>query len=324
LRHSENPHETRREGGGADGSSSSSIRRREVKFELEVASASFLRQEISRELPVFEFSPGERYTHVTTVYFDTEDRRLYQRAVDDYDHNDKFRVKEYYYPRSDGAYRTSGDCYVELKRRRGAVVTKTRLAVPKARLEGFLQGAELDDRLVARTGAPEDPRARQRAYAVLRGFLSRFQVSAAAVIAYRREVFQFDEGELRITFDDRIAVYPPRAGLYRETDSLTPSTLGVPTRKFDKVIIEIKCPAEENPAWLRRALRNHSSKPLSKFTTSVSSVFRDELLSERERSRGEAEDPAPGCALPPQGRGSREGAAMLDDTHTFDKPPIDS
>ena len=68
-----------------------------MKFELDIAAAAFLRDEIARRLPVFEFASGYAHTFVTTIYFDTADRRFFEKARRDYDHNDKIRVKDYYY-----------------------------------------------------------------------------------------------------------------------------------------------------------------------------------------------------------------------------------
>ena len=275
------------------------FRRREVKFELGSAAAAFLRAAIARELPVFEFVPGCPFSYLTTVYFDTADRRFYERARADHDDNDKVRVREYAYRRDDGSFATSGECFLELKQSRGGVVVKTRLATPKS----------LVGRVLACAPLPEGTNAfgRQRsAYDVLCDFLARFRVRVASAVAYRRQVFQVDEDELRITFDDEIAIYAPPPDLYAALEALTPATLGVPIRRFGSVITEIKCSSGEYPEWLRRALRNHSSKPLSKFTSSFGSLIQGELRAGR---------PEDGPAVAGSRQRSLPGAsASLDDT----------
>jgi hypothetical protein len=69
----------------------------EEKFELSSSAAVPLRLELESHLPVFEFRPGHASTWITTIYFDTRDRSLYERAERSWNHNLKVRVKEYYY-----------------------------------------------------------------------------------------------------------------------------------------------------------------------------------------------------------------------------------
>jgi len=314
-----------------------------VKFELDIAAATFLRDSIARRLPVFEFAPGYPYTFITTVYFDTADRHFFERARRHYHDNDKIRVKEYYYEEPSSAqasgsmagrvavrYRTSPVAYVELKQRRGELVTKKRLRVPKARLGRILDGDDPEDDpggeqlLGLGAASPDDagaelPGSHRDARAALKRYLERFSVRATSVISYRRQVFQVDEDELRITFDDRIRVHePPRdvfgPGFYcrsGEVGALTPASLGVPIRSFSKVITEIKCATGEYPDWLRGALRLHSSKLFSKFTASVRSLSREEPDGNPEARRfDDGETPLHRRSSPPS----------LDDTQVFSSP----
>ena len=339
----DSPKNSSRNAGGSRGRASRGIRhlfrRSEVKFELDIAAATFLRDSIARRLPVFEFAPGYPYTFITTVYFDTADRHFFERARRYYHDNDKIRVKEYYYeePSSTQApgsiegrvsvrYRTSPVAYVELKQRRGELVTKKRLRVPKARLGGILDGDDLggEQLLGPEAASPDDagaelPGSHRDARAALGRYLERFSVRATSVISYRRQVFQVDEDELRITFDDRIRIHEPPRDLFGpgfycrsgEVGALTPASLGVPIRSFSKVITEIKCATGEYPDWLRGALRLHSSKLFSKFTASVRSLSREEPNGNPEGRRFDhGETPLPGRSSPPS----------LDDTQVFSSP----
>src|SRR5262245_42163021 len=116
-------------------------KRREEKYEMQVGAAAFVRHEIERHLPIFEYRKGYPYTYITTVYFDTEKLDLYQTARNFYDDNIKVRVKEYYYqsPTSQrnglrehtaGPWITYDDCYLEIKQRIRGLVLKKRLKVP--------------------------------------------------------------------------------------------------------------------------------------------------------------------------------------------------
>jgi hypothetical protein len=279
------------------------VRRQEEKFEMGIATAAFLREEIARHLPLYEFYPGYSSTYVTTIYFDTADYLLYKGAERSYDDNVKIRVKEYYYRRREGALfdgaraggaagngqETNGlylcfpHCFVEVKRRQQGTVYKWRLQLPKDKLAALFEGADvwesaIDGSAPAAPGSPAAGPGLRESYGELRSYLSRYEVLATSIVNYRRSVYQRSEEELRITFDDEIAVYPALPGLYGRPGgnghgsdfvTLTREVLGAPTRRYEKVILEIKCPGQSLPEWLQRVLRNLSSKQLSKFTTSV-------------------------------------------------------
>jgi hypothetical protein len=296
------------------------FRREERKFEVDVAAAAFLKQEIAKHVPLFEFSSGCPHTHITTIYFDTRERYFYERAERSYDNNVKLRVKEYYYCDERGSARTFPHCFVELKERVDGVVYKRRFVTPKDLLESLLRGTDIWP-LIEAAGRERGVRAANggawplpvedgalqasfHAYEQFRRYLEQFRVEPASIVNYRRQVFQRSEEELRITFDDEIAVCPALAGLYGQARSLTRQVLGKPKYVHDKVILEIKCASRDYPDWLQRSLRNHSSKPLSKFTTSVRFLTDSGKLS-----------PAAEC-----GGGTLGAAAMGDDTKLYAQP----
>jgi hypothetical protein len=248
------------------------FQRREAKYEVGVATATFLREEIARHLTCFEFEPGHPTTWVTTIYFDTKARDLYRRAERHYDENVKIRVKEYYYPLNAGPegreeYRTSPHCYVEIKEHANGSVIKRRFRFPKSELSRLMRGEDLLP-LLTKASPPEEIDHLGEVYGEFRRLMGLHHVEATSVVTYRRTVYQESEDDLRITFDDHFAVWAPYHRLYDGIDALTPGVLGKPVRVTDKVILEIKCPGDY-PHWLEKALRNHSTKPLSKFTTSV-------------------------------------------------------
>lgn len=244
------------------------FRRREEKYEIGPAAALFLREEIARRLPLFEFERGEPYTYITTLYFDTKGRDFYHRAERSYDDNVKIRVKEYYYPNGGaGHHRVSPYCYVEIKQSIAGVVVKKRFGCPKVDLSALLRGEDIWPTLKRLTPPDELERLRQ-----IHGELSRYltmdSVGLTSVVNYRRSVYQESEESLRITFDDQLAVHAPPPGLYESVAALTPEALGPPILKSERVILEIKCPGAF-PDWLAKAMQHHSARRLSKFTTSV-------------------------------------------------------
>jgi hypothetical protein len=286
------------------------FRRKEDKYEVGLAAATYLQAEIARRLPRFEYHSGYPYTFITTLYYDTKNRDFYRQAVRHYDDNVKIRVKEYYYslggpgsccggPKGEGPvgngpagatstgaisrggannsnasnsngtdlYQISPQCYVELKQSLNGTVTKKRFAFPKKDLSLLFNGQDVWPILLKVTPAAEHEALRE-IYRELKRYISVYPVEVTSIVNYRRTVYQENEDRLRITFDDSLAVFPPVSSLYESNEALTTEVLGKATRRSDKVILEIKC-SDEYPEWLKNALQFHSSKRLSKFTTSV-------------------------------------------------------
>ena len=265
------------------------IRRSETKYELSRAELSVLETEISRRLPVFEFNRGHPFTHITTVYFDTAGLELYEKAARSYDDNLKIRVKEYYYLDSHDRELVYPYCFIELKQRRDGMVSKRRLRIAKEYLSDFLHGEDLRAELRPQTAsaardAAAVPDDFDRAYDALRERLSETPLRPVSAINYRRRVYQQDEKDLRVTFDDRITVYEPPAELYRRKAALVASRLGRPVGRTAKLIAEIKCrnlSAGSFPQWLEVILYTLDARSLSKFTTSVNFILNKDRESPR-------------------------------------------
>lgn len=269
------------------------IRRLEEKFQLSPDAARLLRREIAQNLPVYEFCPGFPATWVTTVYFDTRDRRFYRQAERSYDDNLKVRVKEYFYRRSDGRAVTSPECWVETKERANGTVSKRRFALPKSALARCLEREDVSATVLAGGGKEA-----VAAYDAVRRLLESCEIVPTAIVQYHRTVYQEREDELRITFDDEIAVYPPVHELYEKQEALLPEVLGTPVRQQDAVILEIKCPSRQYPAWLRDVLGTLAAQRFSKFTTSVR-FLRDQLGGRTVASPAPAPNANRDCGLPP-------------------------
>ncbi len=273
--HPEGPGEFSQDPAGLNGSYF--MKRREEKYDMPIGAAAFVRNEVEQHLPLFEFRKGNRHTYITTVYFDNEKLDFYQKAKAYYDDNLKIRVKEYYYQGPAGAsspWFVFDYCFLEIKQRIQGLVVKRRFEMPKVLLGRLLRGEDIWDDLVASRSGMEFHGVID-VYREFRWFLQRYQVNAKSIINYRRSVYQEDEHELRITFDDEIAVFAPPPQLYEKTQSLARSFLGEPDRVFSHVIMEIKC-QNGYPEWLSRLLRTHAPKRFSKFTSSLN-VLTQEL-----------------------------------------------
>src|ERR1041385_3846504 len=237
-------------GNGAKQNGSYFTQRREEKYEMHAGAAAFVRNEIERHLPLFEFRKGYPHTYITTVYFDTEELALYRIAREFYDDNVKVRLKEYCYrspvPARLGSHESSASrwitletCFLEIKQRYRAMVSKRRLEVPKRLFGRLIAGQDVWDELVSsREGIEFD--GMLDTYQDFRQYLRHYKVNPKSIINYRRSVYQEDEQELRITFDDEIAVFPAIPGLYETVPALVRDSLGPPTGCIEKLTLEIK------------------------------------------------------------------------------------
>lgn len=244
------------------------VRRRETKYEISANEYVSLVGAVSKYLPRFEFKPGRPYTHISTVYYDTEGQKFFNRAVRHYESSLKLRLKEYYYNSASGGTETTPYCFVELKERANGEVHKRRLRIPKELVGDFFERQAIWEQLVARDPGIEFQDSTHEIYDELDKFLKSNCVRPSSVINYRRVVYQKDERDLRITFDDQLQVFQPVHGLFGAIDALTCERLDAPICDIPSRIMEIKS-VGSYPKWLDEALGSYCPRKMSKFTTSV-------------------------------------------------------
>ena len=215
-------------------------RRKEEKYHLDPGGANLVQSEVKRHLPLFEFRKGKKHTYITTVYLDTDKLEFFEKARSFYDDSLKVRIKEYCYRETESApWLTFDNCFPEIKQRVHGLVVKRRFQLRKELLDRLLRGENIWEEMVA-FGNGTEFEGILEFYREFRWYVNRFKLCPKAIINYRRTVYQEDEQDLRITFDDDIVVYKPVPGLYRETGTLARSSLGEPARRFSHVTMEIK------------------------------------------------------------------------------------
>lgn len=246
------------------------IRRIETKYELDALSAGYLSQIVGQHLPCFEYVKGFPQAYVTTVYFDTDRLDLYKRAVRSSENNLKVRLREYSYRPPREAELLLPYCFLELKRRTEGIVVKQRLRLAKSLAGRFLAGEDIRADLAAED-MDTDVENREKLYEEMRSFLALYRMQPRSVVEYRRKVYQREEDDLRITFDDHLTVYPPTTSIYEESETLRPRGEWVRGRRLDKVIMEIKSPGRQ-PDWLENVLRSFVPCKISKFTESMGAL----------------------------------------------------
>ena len=93
-------------------------RSRATKYGVDKAGQRRLRRAVARQLPLLKFRPVRPCTLISTVYFDTANLALLERAQCHYHDNLKLRVKKYFWPRQGQAGPdVSPNCFVEIKER---------------------------------------------------------------------------------------------------------------------------------------------------------------------------------------------------------------
>ena len=128
--------------------------------------------------------------------------------------------------------------WIEVKVRKGELVTKERMPCRGPSLPLILSGAE---------EPPADA-------AGLRALLLRGELSPVAALHYVRLAFESPDGSLRLTIDRAIHFQRP----HRPGDHVAD------VAKMDGCIIEVKSTGAI-PSWLEQAMRNHPIAAISKF-----------------------------------------------------------
>jgi len=263
--------------------------RRELKFKLSPAHASAFAAQVSARIPLHHFEgkganrlPRARH-YVTTVYFDTPSRTLYQavRADDD---NLKVRAREYYdlHPEllelatdARDIVRYTPVLWIEIKGKADGRTYKRRIGIPKADVSPFFEHGQVSQAIRdiqrERQGSRGDDVIEE--LLALRASFNE-PLRASCLVNYRRTAFEDPSGALRVTFDQRVACFAAPSTIWQSGQPLVRENLGEAAHEEPAYILEIKA-LEQVPAWLRELLaqtgaREHS---FSKFVMASEHVF---------------------------------------------------
>ena len=248
------------------------ITRSETKLRLEPRDAGGLLAEVQKHLPVYCYAPDRDITFVTTIYFDTEDLRFFNRASRFRHDNLKIRLKEYYYQLPAG-FEVSPYCWVEVKRRLGESTSKHRFKVLKDMVGRLFAGEDCFEDIIT-VNASLDPGVVRCVYDDFLTLVRKNPVRPYSVTNYRRRTFQNgDDESLRVTFDDMIAYFRAPPSLYNGVRALVRGVLGGVCGEQTHTVVEIKATVEL-PGWLQKILDRHPQSSFSKFLTSTQSLLR--------------------------------------------------
>lgn len=210
-----------------------SFKRYEKKYFLTHTQKSKLLEEIKYRITPDEYAD---YT-ICNIYYDTDDYALIRRSIEKPVYKEKLRVRSYGVPEYDGMV------FAEIKKKYDGVVYKRRIVSSADKIAALL---------IPDSGLPNDTQtAREIAY-----FQHFYRAEPKVFIAYDRQAFSADGGEVRITFDTDIR-YRAEALDLRAGDS----GAGV-IDSGDSILMEIKIPGV-CPLWLCRALENIGARQTS-------------------------------------------------------------
>ena len=220
----------------------------ELKYLVPEAVARAFEARLAPSLELDRFSaaaPTGDYP-IVSLYLDSPDLRLFRESVDGRASRFKLRVRAY-----DDA--PGSPCFLEVKRRINAVVTKKRAGMDKDAARGVLAGAGPP----AGVAVPRSDDLR-----VFRFCRDAIAAGPVVLVRYARRAYEDDSpGRLRVTFDRSLAHAICREPEVRLSG---PRWEAVP---LPGVIVEIKF-ASGFPPWLARLVRSFSLGPqsVSKYT----------------------------------------------------------
>ena len=202
--------------------------------------------------------PGARH-FVTTIYFDTPGRELYQAARASSQHL-KLRAKEYYDLHPD-LTETATDLaelvrfqpivWLEVKSKDAGFTGKQRIGLPKVDVPAFFAEGRLSPAMLQIHEATYGGDARAALEAVARLCTScKEPLRADCLVNYRRQAWQDDDGAVRLTIDHGLAFFTPPDDLWSRRKALVRESLGTPTRTEPRKVLEVKTRGPA-PGWLR-------------------------------------------------------------------------
>jgi hypothetical protein len=242
------------------------IERYELKYRIPPDLAPRIRDAVRPFVRPDSASAHGPYT-ISSLYFDTTDRLLYQQTLDQAPRRFKLRVRRY----------RTGPYFIECKQRIRDVIVKTRVAISPEAWPHVLRAPD-GERWVT------SPRDLQN----LGVFTQRLRRTGAAplvVVRYEREAFvSLVDDYGRVTFDHRLCALPavgwelPIDGVgWLPVDS--PDRFGLP---MSGVVLELKCTATV-PLWMSDLVREFGlvRTGFSKYCASVERI--DEAAGDRDR-----------------------------------------
>ncbi|MBI4488324.1 MAG: VTC domain-containing protein [Deltaproteobacteria bacterium] len=246
----------------------------EKKYEVGISQNSLpdLWRDVSRYVPLHEFTPGQQITWVNSVYFDNKDFDLLRLGLLNLRDNIHVRLRTYEYD----SYPSQpiSNYWLEMKIKREEVRRKKRLRIEREALKAFLNGKDVGGWILDCNLESADPENIRSSYREIRHTIFNLDLKPTLLVTYKRVAFQ--NGSERLSLDWDIHYYHIGLHVYRYPSWRDIArTLAV---KADRVLLELKCPGGASPAWFGELGRNYPLREIrhySKFNEGMSYLFPD-------------------------------------------------
>ncbi len=234
-----------------------SFRRREYKYLITAAQYVQLIQSMSSYLRPDRYGVDGKYT-VTTLYFESEDYKIYAETKNKLPIRQKLRLRIYDDTDLDG------NAFFEVKQKCAGVVHKKRIVLPLREAYRYLAN-ESSYSLV-------DDGANLQVFREIDEYRKMYNLRPEVVISYDRHAFHYvEDASVRVTFDMNLRC--------RNDDlAIEKGSYGKRFIDPDLVILEVKS-NESLPQWLQDILGDLAceQKSASKFCTSLELLKSDDL-----------------------------------------------
>ncbi len=228
------------------------VRRHECKYEIDEALAAEVRAALRPFIEPDAYaarSPTGEYA-IASLYLDSAGLPLYRETVEGQDRRFKLRIRGY---DEDPEH----PLFLEIKRRAGGLVAKSRCPVPRRLLASVLDGTATD--------APPLSERQSGIRDEFRGLVHALDARPTVVVRYDREAYVglFDP-EVRVTFDRRLRTLA--------TDQLTVplEASGFATVLGRRVVLELKF-NDRCPGWMQTVVHRFglARQSFSKYGHSI-------------------------------------------------------
>lgn len=218
----------------------------ERNYQLGVTEAGVagLWRDLSDYLPKYGLVPIYEITCVGSVYFDNRDFDLTRYTILNGGRHILFRIRTY--ENYGESPEPASDYWIEVKIRDKERWRKKRFKLNRARLPGFLRGADEEETVVDYDQNVIDPEAIRNLYRETQETVLTMGLNPMLLLTYRRVAFQNDME--RVCLDSDIQYYHVGADVY-SYDSWK-YLVEEPAGKSGKIILEVKHPQGSVPIWI--------------------------------------------------------------------------
>jgi len=229
-----------------------------------------LLQRVSSRLSAHPFTgenthPGRALYMVTSLYLDTRSGAYFLAARQNASKNLKLRLREYSEVQEPScALVTEAPVlpppepwlWLELKQREGSTTSKRRIRISRAQVASLFVGGRKEQAL----GQEQEQREVEALLLHLKEADEPLQPSV--LVSYRRQSFQADEGQLRVTIDLGVTYHRVPTSLSDLAEPLARSALGAAVGGEPRAVVEIKR-LGSLPSWLEQTLLEMGAAAIS-------------------------------------------------------------